>query len=239
MFIYCIIEGMRVGYFKVDPPALPVKRDLVSSRHKVRSLVTVPLTGLVLGVIMLGGLQLGIKLNDFNLPKERYQTVASITLPASVSFLSPAYDLFFNLASKTVGWSQDTWANFISNWRVFLGLESAPLDLPVFQSTADIPLELREQLRQEILVELRAGQTINNEVFGGEVPANKPIYALTAVPASGSTTIDRSIKQTLTQVFADPFDIKFDENGSSGFITPIFQDGRRGDSYVFVLTPTR
>jgi hypothetical protein len=231
---------MKVGYFKVKTPALPTPRALVSTRNNLRSLVVPPLTGLVIGVVFLGSVQFGLKLNNFDLPKERYQTVASVTLPASVSFLPSVYDFFFSLVEGTIDWSQDTWSSFIANWRIFLGLEIAPIDLPVFRSTADIPPELREQLKQEILVELRAGQTIkNDEVFGGEVPANKPIYAITAIPASGSTTIDQGIKQTLTQVFADPFDIRFDDNGTSGFITPIFEAGRRGDPYVFVLTPTR
>jgi|GEM_PF-2529772 hypothetical protein len=227
---------MKVGYFKVNPPTLPPRRSLIISGHKARSLIVTPLTGLIIGVVLLGSVQFGLRINDFNLPKDRYRSVASVSLPANVSFIVPAYDFL----GRVLDWSQDTWESFIANWRTFLGLESAPLEIPNFQTTADIPTELREQLRQEILAELRAGQTVNNdEIFGGEIAPNRPIYALTAVPASGSTTIDRNIKQTLDEVFADPFDLTFDESGSSGFITPIFQDGRRGSPYVFVLTPTR
>lgn len=231
---------MKIGYFKIKPLVLLNQRSLVSTRSNLRSLVVPPLTGLVVGVVFLGSVQFGLKLNNFDLPKERYQTVAMVNLPASVSFLPSAYDLFFDLIESTINWSQDTWSSFIANWRVFLGLEVSPIELPVFRSTADIPLELKEQLKQEILAELRAGQTVqSDEVFGGEVPANKPIYALTAVPVTGSTTIDNNLRQNLNRVFADPFDVKFDDSGTSGFITPIFENGRRGDSYVFVLTPTR
>ena len=226
---------MKVGYFKVDPPAVATKRGLTPYRHNLRSLIVPPLTGLILGVVFLGSIQFGMKVNDYNLPKERYQSVASITLPANVSFAVSVYDIVSNLAGDALCWSQDTWASFIANWRVFLGLEVASV-LSTPQSISDISAELREQIRQDILVELRLEQG-GDPIFGGAVPADKPVYAVTAVPSTGSTTLDKDIQQNLYKVFADQTDVNFDSSGTSGIVTPIFQDGRRGDPYVFVLTP--
>lgn len=244
-----MIGGMKVGYFKVKSAApvvrlsqdkslaLPPNRKLVVS-GKLRVL-TLPITGLLLGLVLIGGIQIGARLSDFNLPKEQYKNVASLTLPASVSFLTPAYGALADFSSGLYDWSQDAWDSFVLNWRVFLGLESAPIILPASELPPAATAELREQIRQEILNELNAGSASSTQAFGGLVPANKPPHAVLVVPVTGSTTVDETLKKNLRQVFADQVDIKFDANGTSGIITPIFQDGRRGNDYVFVLTPTR
>ncbi len=229
---------MKVGYFKVKPavPAVRLSKDkslaLTPNRKlvapsKLRTL-TLPATGLIIGLVLISSIQIGAKLNDFNLPKEQYKNVASLTLPANVSFLDPVYD-----------WAADAWDSFVINWRVFLGLESTPIVLPASELPSVVTVELREQIRQEILNELKAEQASGTQAFGGLVSANKSTHAVLAVPITGSTTIDETLKQNLRQVFADPVDIKFEADGTSGIITPIFQDGRRGNDYVFVLTPTR
>ena len=228
---------MKVGYFKVQP-AVPAVR--AETRVVLwRPLVTLPATGLVLALVLVGSMQLGAKLNNFNLPLDRYRPVISVALPDNVYFLANVYDSLVNFKTGLVDWSFDTWGSFIANWRVFLGLDSTPIILSTPTPTPVVTVELQEQIRQQILAELRAEQASTTQTFGGVVPADKPVYAVTAVPAGGTTLTGEALKQNLQQVFADQVDIKFESNGQAGTITPIFQDGRRGKAYVFVLTPTR
>lgn len=245
---------MKVGYFKVEPKvpvvvsptkreiSLPSNRKLVTSQSDKWKLLTLPVTGLVLALVLLGSMQVGVKLANYDLPREQYSSVAEIDLPSNVFFMASVYDSLSVFSVGFIDWAQDVWSDFFTNWRIFLGLEKAPTVLPsVSMASTTISLmapELREQLRQQILSEIKAEQASSSLVFGGVVPADRSTYSVMALPTNGSTTIDESLKQKLRQTFADQVDIRFDNNGSSGTVTPIFQDGRRGDTYVFVLTPT-
>jgi len=88
---------------------------------------------------------------------------------------------------------------------------------------------LLAQIKREILLEL--------EQVATTTPKDR--FGLVAVPSTGSTTQDESIKINLQRLFADQVDVRFDTGSSSGVITPIFRDGRRGADYVFVLTPAQ
>ena len=74
---------MRVGYFKVKPavPTVRLSKDKslalspnrkLATPNKLRAL-TLPATGLIIGLVLVGSIQIGAKLEDFNLPKEQYK----------------------------------------------------------------------------------------------------------------------------------------------------------------------
>ncbi len=209
---------MKVGYFKVRP-ALPSGRKLALNKQDGLKLLALPLTGFSLAIILIGGMQIGNSLADYNLPRERYQALTKIQLPDSVFFTASVYDSILNLFGRA---------------RV-----TTPTPMVTLSASSTETALLREQLRQQILSEIKAEQASSSKLFGGIVPADKPSYRLLAVPTSGSSTADESLKQELRQTFADQVDIRIDSNGSSGTVTPIFPDGRRGKTYVFVLAPTR
>lgn len=222
---------MKVGYFKVNsltPTVVsPVDRALstspnrklaTSSRSKWK-LITLPLTGFVLAIMLVGSLQVGVKLANYDLPEERYNSIAKIDLPNNVLFMASVYESVSNLFKNFISWLENFWDNSIIIWRGILGQEEpAPL---------------------VITNDNQVGSSSPVSLFGGSVTSDKRIYAFTAVPASGVLEIDETLKNDLRQVFADPVDIKFDSTGRSGTITPILPSGQRGGSYVFVLTPAR
>ena len=95
----------------------------------------------------------------------------------------------------------------------------------------------REQIRQEFLAELKSQGLINAEILSGNTSGTK--YGIMVAPSTGSTTRDEWLKKNLSQMFADQVNLKFDQSGMSGVVTPVFKDGRQGGDYVFVLTPLR
>lgn len=222
---------MKVGYFKVEPtvPVLSLPRDqdlslsphrelVVSPRSKWK-LLTLPLTGFVLALILIGSLQVGVKLANYDLPKDRYETIAKIDLPSNVLFTASVYESVTIFSNSVVSWLIDLWHRLVSYGRILLGLERTSNLIVTTSKISNGPS--------------------SPTLFGGKLSSDQKIYAVMALPAQGVIEIDENLKQNLRQVFADPVDIKFDGTGRSGTITPILPGGRRGNNYVFVLTPAR
>lgn len=219
---------MKVGYFKVTPStpelvsprdrtlSLPFEKRVVTNPRDKWKLITVPLTGLVLAVMFIGSLNFGANLSNYDLPKERLSSVASIDLPDNVIFLASVYESISGFINAIISWLKDIWQFLMVVWRDFWGLTD-PATAVIDNSRASAP----------------------SSIFGGKVLPDKKVYAVTATPADGMISVDETLKQNLSQTFADPVDIKFDSTGRSGEITPVFSNGQRGSKYLFVLTPAR
>lgn len=238
---------MKVGYFKTKPalpavqinkdnkPALLPERRLVPLKGRLRSLA-LPVTGFLLALFLVTGLQVGAKFsNDFsihynpavsvgnlsnlNLPINQYKNISKVELPASVSFLNTIFVVISDWFGHIWGWLQDLWNGMFSSWSKFLKGDRSDAT-PVMAS------DLRDQIKKDIIAELKSEQLSSG-------------IGMTVTPSTGSTTRDNLIKQKMQQIFSDQVDIKFDESGSTGVVTPIFRDGRKGGDYVFILTPVR
>ncbi|MFA6476041.1 MAG: hypothetical protein WCV68_01350 [Candidatus Paceibacterota bacterium] len=221
---------MKVGYFKVESSApvivspgdrdlsLPPDRKLATRPLNKWKLITLPLTGFVLALMLVGSLQVGVKLANYDLPEERYASVAKIDLPDNVLFMASVYESVSNLFKTVVSWLENFWNYLVITWRGIWGQEE--------------PSSL-------VITKTLQGGSSPVSLFGGSVSSDKKVYAVMALPSNGALEIDENLKKDLQQVFADPVDIKFDATGRSGTVTPIFPSGQRGSSYVFVLTPAR
>jgi hypothetical protein len=221
---------MKVGYFKVKPSvpitvspdaravSLSPDRKLAINPRSKWKLATLPLTGFVLALMLVGGLQFGVKLANYDLPQERYTSVAKIDLPNNVIFMASVYESVSTFFKAAISWLENFWNNLVVSWRGIFGQEE--------------PSSL-------IITTRQIGSSSPVSLFGGSVTSDKRIYAVMAVPSNGAIEIDENLKKDLREVFADPVDIKFDATGRSGTVTPIFPSGQRGSSYVFVLTPAR
>jgi len=108
---------------------------------------------------------------------------------------------------------------------------------PKKEVVAKITSAEREQIRQEFLAELKSQGLLNADILTGDTSGVR--YGVMVAPSTGSTTRDEWLKQNLRQMFADQVNLKFDQSGRSGVVTPVFKDGRQGGDYVFVLTPLR
>ena len=132
--------------------------------------------------------------------------------------------------SPIANWFGDWWQRFIEAWQSWLGLVPAE---PATPTPA-----MREQIRQELLTELENQGLVNPNLLAG-AEATSTRYGIIIAPTTGSSTRDDLVKKSLSQMFADQVDLKFDQSGLSGTVTPIFNDGQRGGDYIFVLTPLR
>ncbi len=128
-----------------------------------------------------------------------------------------------------IGWLSDLWQKFLNNWGHFLGL--IPLE------PAQPTVAMREQIRQELLTELRNQGLLNQLSTSSEALGTR--YGIMVAPATGSTTRDELLKASLSKMFADQVNLKFDQGDMSGTVTPVFNNGRQGGNYIFVLTPLR
>lgn len=135
--------------------------------------------------------------------------------------------------------------DFIEPVTVWLGnrlLKLSNQDLSVITPTPIAPvtslddsdlINLREKIRQEILLELR-----DQSLFSTQTPALIN-YGAIVTPTTGSTTKDEQLKKSLQRIFADRVEIKLDPSGWSGVVTPVLADGQKGNNYIFVLIPWR
>ncbi len=180
-------------------------------------------------------------------------TVRTAFTPQAQMHLASVYDglwirlerLWFNLDQfiQTLGdnlsyfWNQATDA-----WAGFVGGKSAPPETttPVVTATTtsltNLTLDatslesLKAQIKSELLRELeRQGQS------GQTIPNSANAAGLVVLPSSGNPAQDAAVKQELKNSFSDQVEVKFDQSGQAGVITPIFPSGR-GDNYLFILT---
>lgn len=205
-------------------------------------------SGLLLALLLVSGVSVGSQLslpsNFF--PVQDLKSIGQISsqalgkinnsLNSQVSVLNNSaavistWDTITGWFYPLTSWLKDLWSRFINAWKNFLGL--TPKETP----TAVSP-ELREQIKQELLAELKSQGLINIDVSAGGVSGTK--YGVMVFPSTGEVSRDEAIKKSLSQMFADQVDLKFDQTGVSGVVTPTFRDGRKGGNYIFVLTPLR
>ncbi len=95
-------------------------------------------------------------------------------------------------------------------------------------------LEIREQLKREIITELSRG--LRNETSPVAAGASAASAGIVVVPAAAD---DPNLQARLASMFSDPVDVSFDDSGVSGTITPIFRGTNERGDYIFVLTPIR
>lgn len=237
---------MNVGYFKIkSAPLMVVDRSRMipsrlperhlSSVGKRSKIIALPVTGFLLALMLLTGMQVGVRLSDqvatidpsvvvrnlasINFSLDRYQILTKVELPNNVSFLANVYSTVSGWFNTFWSWVLDLFNKITQNWWGFLSGEREIEKVPV--TTAD----LRSEIKQEIIEELK-------QQYGSNL-------GLLAVPSLGSTTSDAMAKEKMAQIFADKVDVKFDDNNSSGVVTPVFRDGRKGGDYVFILTPLK
>ncbi len=97
-------------------------------------------------------------------------------------------------------------------------------------------LSAREQLKQEILQELRGGDTAT--IKPGNVDSLYTDSGIVLLKQTGSTTIDLNNVKKMQDSFSDRILVNFDQVGETGVIQPIFRD-RVGEKYFFVITPVK
>ncbi|MFH1170822.1 MAG: hypothetical protein V1704_04660 [Candidatus Vogelbacteria bacterium] len=116
-----------------------------------------------------------------------------------------------------------------SAWRGFFGQETPAPVTP----TLDVATlaAIKAEIKAELLRELgsSAGANVN-------IKQNLNAPGLVVLPASGDPTLDEAMKLELKNAFSDQVEVRFDPSGQTGVITPIL---RKGDNYLFVLTPLK
>ncbi len=205
------------------------------------------ITGLMLALLLVSGVSVGSRLslsNYFPLTQDlksigqiSHQTLirANQGFKAQKTFLNNSatvvttWDLVFGWISPVIDWLGDLWFNIVEAWRRFLGLSSNEPEL------AEITPAMREQLKRELLAELESQGLLDFSSSAENVSGIK--YGVTVVPSTGSTTSDELLKKNLNQMFADQVRLRFDRDGLTGVVTPIFRDGSEGSDYIFVLSP--
>ncbi|MFA6253641.1 MAG: hypothetical protein WC640_00045 [Candidatus Paceibacterota bacterium] len=136
-------------------------------------------------------------------------------------------NIFSAWLPSLTNWLGNLWQRAVSAWKNFLGLTS---------QESQITPAMREQIRQELLAELK-NQGLFNSNLSTNTDALGTRYGIMVAPSTGSTTRDELLKKSLSQMFADQVSLRFDQTGMSGVVTPTFRDGRKGGDYIFVLTP--
>lgn len=228
---------MKIGYFKLPPPHSP--KVLPSNKKSLLLPLPLPVSGLLLGLVLITGIQIGYYAGDrviasgeirpsifagVDFSSSDYQSLVRISLPASVSFLP-----------NWLTWLEDKWGSFIDTvLDFFYQIKQRWFNFFNFSTptppAGDIDVEaLRGQIKNELLSEL----AIPNQDLSLE---KKQGYGVMVVPAS-TTATDEDLKSNLRQIFADQVRINFSADGLSGRVTPVFRDIGQGQDYVFVLNP--
>ena len=135
------------------------------------------------------------------------------------------------------------WNQAAGAWAGFVGGKTAPPEITNLAATSTVPTaltldavtlqNLKTQIKAELLRELE-----QQGPRGETVPNSSNATGLVVLPSSGDPTRDAVIKQELKNSFSDQVEVKFDQSGQAGVITPIFRTGR-GDNYLFILTPLK
>jgi hypothetical protein len=110
------------------------------------------------------------------------------------------------------------------NWRNFINpSEVSP------EAMAEIKKVIAEEISKNLRLQSQSGQVDDDTM--------RASYGAVVVPSTGDPSADEKIKKDLEKQFSDEVSISFDKSGQAGVITPIFEDGEKGDDYVFLLTP--
>lgn len=127
------------------------------------------------------------------------------------------------------------WQKIMAAWSGFLGPSPPPISAsqqPVIDPAliARLKAEIKEELTRELELPKAGAVPSQNQ--------KSPGAGLVVLPASGNLVVDRAMAQELEQTFSDQVEVRFDASGQTGFVTPIFREGRGGD-YLFVITPIK
>ncbi len=149
-------------------------------------------------------------------------------------------------------WLSELWNLFVSNWQKFLGLsklnsqnlnsalsddniEQASLQSTFGTTTVE---ELRSEIKKEVTLSLKKEiSQLVAEASGGRAIVTES-QGLLIVPSTGDSRRDAELKKKLEASFSDQVEIRMDQGGKTGIITPIFKN-ERGSDYLFVLTPVK
>lgn len=198
--------------------------------------VTWLIFGLMFSLLLVSGIsvgsQLSLPLDFFQVPN--FKIISQnpdkvISQFDQVAAITSTWDIVIDRLRPITNGLSDLWLKIIDAWHWFLGLMT--------KAEPEITPALREELKQEILVELKNQGLVSGGVLNTDNGGAK--YGIMVAPSTGSSTRDEWLKKSLSQMFADEVNLKFDKTGMSGVVTPVFRDGRQGGDYVFVLTPLR
>ena len=181
-------------------------------------------------------------------------TARTVSTPQAQMRLASVYDglwirlerLWLNLDQFTQTLGNNLtyfWNQAAGAWAGFVGGKTAPPEITNLAATSTVPTALTldaatlQNLKAQIKAELFRELELQGQTTGAV--ANSPTTAgLVVLPSSGDPTRDAAIKQELKNSFSDQVEVKFDQSGQAGVITPIFRTGR-GDNYLFILTPLK
>lgn len=116
------------------------------------------------------------------------------------------------------------------SWRYFLGLDEKPAAVTPAVLSEEEKEALKAELTEEILRNLKEMGVVNDQ------PGDQT--GIVVLPVSGSSTADEIRKKAIKDSFSDNVIISLDDDGKSGTVVPVFRDGRKGEPYMFVVTPT-
>jgi hypothetical protein len=138
--------------------------------------------------------------------------------------------LGLNYLTDTVGQNLIYYRDQITSaWRGFFSQETPAPVAPTFD--ASTLATIKDQIKAELLQELGSSASAN---FNVKQNSNAP--GLVILPASGNPTLDEATKLELKNAFSDQVEVRFDPSGQTGVITPTL---RKGDNYLFILTPLK
>lgn len=68
--------------------------------------------------------------------------------------------------------------------------------------------------------------------------SSSEMNGLIVMPATGASASDVELKRNIAESFSDEVDVRPDQSGTSGVITPIFKQAR-GKDYIYVMVPVK
>jgi len=251
-------KNKTVGYFRVNLPtpkknilpSLPPTRAVSQSKSKVLTKLS---TAMLMALVLVSSWPLleKFKNNDFffspylvirqDLSFIRDHFGGALVRGTSLTFSSlnnqaaiiTTTDVLAGWFSRAGNWLVDFWQQIVQNWDNFLSKgEASPAPA--------ITPELQEKIKQDILRDLIEQNLISTSTIDSQIinqSSASPNYGLMVIPTTGSTTQDEFLRKNLSRMFADETDIKFDQGGSAGVVTPIFRGGENGGDYIFILKP--
>ena len=174
----------------------------------------------MLALLLVSGVSVGSQLSFANvLPIEG--GLHSFNLPVGqlasrvdqLASVTSTWDIISYWLQPLTNWLGNLWERAVTAWQDFFN--GRPKEITI----NDVPSAVREQILQTATSGVR--------------------YGVLVTPSTGSTSRDEALKKSLSQMFADRVNLRFDQGGTSGVVTPVFRDGRTGGDYIFVLTPLR
>ncbi|MFA5737113.1 MAG: hypothetical protein WCX70_00280 [Candidatus Paceibacterota bacterium] len=106
-----------------------------------------------------------------------------------------------------------------------------------FMNPNEISPEALEEIKKAVAEEIT--KNLQGQIQQNVSGVKQASYGAVVVPSTGNTLADEKLKEDLENQFSDEVSISFDKSGQAGVITPIFENGQKGDDYIFMLTPIK